>query len=124
MCGHLEMVGWPLNVEACMERFFGMAEVLVVGERKKKKHRVTLFFRPECHWGTGLPWWVSHHRPSALHTVASAEKKQRTIAENNRAEVPRYVSAMHGLADEKCRWRDAVKHTQVFFNLQKEVNNT
>lgn len=36
MCGHLEMVGWPLNVEACMERFFGMAEVLVVGERKKK----------------------------------------------------------------------------------------
>lgn len=32
VCGHLEMVGWPLNVEACMERFFGMAEVPVVGE--------------------------------------------------------------------------------------------
>ena len=39
VCGHLEMVGWPLNVEACMERFFGMAEVPVVGE--EKKHRVT-----------------------------------------------------------------------------------
>lgn len=78
VCGHLEMVGWPLNVEACMERFFGMAEVPVVGEEKKTQGNF-LFVRSACNWSTVLSWWVSHHRIRERQTGRDVEQSSSPI---------------------------------------------
>jgi len=70
VCGHLEVVGWPLNVD--------MAEVPVVGEEKKTQGNF-LFVRSARNWSTVLSWWVSHHRIRERQTGRDVEQSSSPI---------------------------------------------
>ena len=93
VCGHLEMVGWPLNVEACMERFFGMAEVPVVGE--EKKHRVT-FCLSDLH-ATGAQGCLG-----GCHITELLPCTQQLLQRNNKEQLQRTTELKYSDRYQQC----------------------